>query len=159
MKGGSFDMPQTAKNVLQLVANGNYNHKPKDELERRAKNEQKLKVSAEHMDPPSYLDPGAKKQFRAIIKLFKDTDLMNEADIDEIARYCDLTKEYKSCNARLKRNGRFAEGKPNPDLRLKLQISAELDKLAKNLGLNPAARASLAINMTDNQNEEDDDEF
>jgi phage terminase, small subunit, putative, P27 family len=159
VKGGSFDMPQTAKNVLQLVANGNYNHKPKDELERRAKNEQKLKVSAEHMDPPSYLDPGAKKQFRAIIKLFKDTDLMNEADIDEIARYCDLTKEYKSCNARLKRNGRFVEGKPNPDLRLKLQISAELDKLAKNLGLNPAARASLAINMTDNQNEEDDDEF
>ena len=96
-------MPQTAKNVLQLVANGNYNHKPKDELKRRAKNEQKLKVSAEHMDPPSYLDPGAKKQFRAIIKLFKDTDLLNEADIDEIARYCDLTKEYKSCNARLDR--------------------------------------------------------
>lgn len=73
MKGGSFDMPQTAKNVLQLVANGNYNHKPKDELKRRAKNEQKLKVSAEHMDPPSYLDPGAKKQFRAIIKLFVHT--------------------------------------------------------------------------------------
>lgn len=72
--------------------------------------------------------------------------------------YCDLTKEYKSCNARLK-EGRFVEGKPNPDLRLKLQISAELDKLAKNLGLNPAARASLAINMTDDQKQDDDDDF
>ena len=152
-------MPQTAKNVLQLVANGNYNHKPKDELKRRAKNEQKLKVSAEHMDPPSYLDPGAKKQFRAIVKLFKGTDLLNEADINEIARYCDLTKEYKSCNTRLKNHGRSKDGKPDPNIRLKLQISAELDKIAKNLGLNPAARASLAINMTDDQNSDDDDDF
>lgn len=152
-------MPQTAKNVLQLVANGNYNHKPKDELKRRAKNEQKLKVSAEHMDPPSYLDPGPKKQFRAIVKLFKGTDLLNEADIDEIARYCDLTKEYKSCNTRLKNHGRSKDGKPDPNIRLKLQISAELDKIAKNLGLNPAARASLAINMTDDQKSDDDDEF
>lgn len=152
-------MPQTAKNVLQLVANGNYNRKPKEELRRRAKNEQKLQVSAEHMDPPAYLDSGAKKQFRAIIKLFKGTDLLNEADVDEIARYCDLTKEYKSCNRRLKRDGRSINGKPNPDLRMKLQISSELDKLAKNLGLNPAARASLAINMTDDQKSDDDDEF
>ena len=64
-------MPQTAKNVLQLVANGNYNHKPKDELKRRAKNEQKLKVSAEHMNPPSYLEAGAKKQFRAILSCLR----------------------------------------------------------------------------------------
>lgn len=152
-------MARTAQNVLKLVANGNYNHKPKDELKRRAKNEQKLKVSAEHMDPPSYLDPGAKKQFRAIVKLFKGTDLLNEADINEIARYCDLTKEYKSCNTRLKNHGRSKDGKPDPDIRLKLQISAELDKIAKNLGLNPAARASLAINMTDDQKSDDDDEF
>ncbi|MCM1532786.1 MAG: phage terminase small subunit P27 family [Ruminococcus flavefaciens] len=152
-------MPQTAKNVLQLVANGNYNHKTKDELKRRAKNEEKLRVSAEHMDPPNYLDPGAKKMFKSIVKLFAKTDLLNEADIPEIARYCDLTMEYKSCNTRLKRNGRSINGKPNPDLRMKLQISAELDKLAKNLGLNPAARASLAINMTDDQKSDDDDEF
>lgn len=152
-------MPQTAKNVLQLVANGNYNHKPKDELKRRAKNEQKLAVSAEHMDPPAYLDSGAKKLFRSIIKLFQNTDLLNEADIGEIARYCDLTMEYKSCNRRLKRLGRSIDGKPSPDLRLKLQISSELDKLAKNLGFNPAARASLAINLTDDQKDDDDDEF
>lgn len=152
-------MPQTAKNVLQLVSNGNYNHKTKDELKRRAKNEEKLQVSSEHMDPPTYLDSGGKKLFKSIVKLFKETDLLNEADINEIARYCDLTQEYKSCNRRLKRNGRLTDGKPNPDLRMKLQISAELDKLAKNLGLNPAARASLAISMTDEQKGDDDDDF
>lgn len=152
-------MPQTAKNVLQMVSNGNYNHRTKDELKRRAKNEKKLQVSAEHMDPPTWLNSGARKQFKAIVELFKKSDLLNEADIPEIARYCDLTYEYKSCNSRLKRNGRSIDGKPNPDLRMKLQISAELDKLAKNLGLNPAARASLAINMTDDKNKEDDDDF
>lgn len=152
-------MPQTAKNVLQLVANGNYNHKTKDELKRRAKNEAKLAVSADHMDPPNYLTPGAAKMFRSIVKLFKGTDLLNDADVNEIARYCDLTSEYKSCNSRLKRDGRSINGKPSPDLRMKLQISAELDKLAKNLGLNPAARASLAINMTDNQQGGDEDDF
>lgn len=152
-------MPQTAKNVLQLVATGNYNHKTKDELKRRAKNEAKLSVSAEHMDPPAFLSSGGKTMFRNVVKLFKDTDLLNEADIMEIARYCDLTMEYKSCNARLKREGRTIKGKINPDLRMKLQISAEMDKLAKNLGLNPAARASLAINMSDDKDKEDDDEF
>lgn len=152
-------MPQTAKNVLQLIANGNYNHKPKDELNRRAKNEKKLAVSAKHMDPPNYLDSSAKKLFRSIVKLFKGTDLLNEADIGEIARYCDLTMEYKSCNRHLKHDGRSINGKPSPCIRTKLQISSELDKLAKNLGLNPAARASLAINMTDDQKDDDDDEF
>ena len=97
--------------------------------------------------------------FKSIVKLFEETDLLNEADINEIARYCDLTQEYKSCNRRLKRDGRSRDGKPNPDLRMKLQISAELDKLAKNLGLNPAARASLAISMTDEQKGDDDDDF
>lgn len=152
-------MPQTAKNVLQLVANGNYNHKTKDELKRRAKNEKKLQVSSDNMKPPSFLDTGAKKQFRYIVKLFKGTDLLNDADVPEIARYCDLTSEYKACNSRLKRNGRSHDGKVSSDLRMKLQISAELDKLAKNLGLNPAARASLAINMTDDTSGDDDDDF
>ena len=80
-------MPQTAKNVLQLVSNGNYNHKTKDELKRRAKNEEKLQVSSEHMDPPTYLDSGGKKLFKSIVKLFEETNLLNEADINEIARY------------------------------------------------------------------------
>ena len=152
-------MPQTAKNVLQLVSNGNYNHKTKDELKRRAKNEEKLRVSSENLKPPAFLDSGASKMFKSIVKLFADTDLLNDADVPELARYCDLTMEYKACNSRLKRNGKWINDKPNPDLRLKLQISAELDKLAKNLGFNPAARASLAINMTDDEKSDDDDDF
>ena len=62
--------------------------------------------------------------------------------------------EYKACNTRLKANGRFSEGKTSSDLRFKLNLSAELSKLEKELGLTPAARASLAIHMNDENDNE-----
>ena len=151
-------MPQVAKSALLHIVEGNPNNKTKKELYRREKNEKKLAVAAENIDPPAWLTPGAKNEFNRVVKLFKGTTLLNEADIQTLAIYSDLCMEYKACQARLKKNGRSIDGKPSPDIRLKLQISQQISKCAKDLGLNPAARASLAINMTDEKGD-DDDEF
>lgn len=140
------------------MLNGNPNNKTKKELAKRTKNEKRMEVSNENMTPPAWLSTGAKKEFNRIVDLFSDNKLLNEADITELAMYCDLLSEYRACNTRLKKNGRSVDGKPSPDVRMKLQLSQQIDKLAKNLGLTPSARASMAINL-DEIEEDDEDDF
>lgn len=151
-------MPRQAQSAYLQMLNGNPNNKTKKELAKRTKNEKRMEVSNENMTPPSWLSTGAKKEFNRIVDLFSDNKLLNEADITELAMYCDLLSEYRACNTRLKKNGRSVDGKPSPDVRMKLQLSQQIDKLAKNLGLTPSARASMAINL-DEIEEDDEDDF
>lgn len=151
-------MPRQAQSAYLQVLNGNPNNRTKKELAKRTKNEKRMEVSNENMNPPSWLSTGAKKEFNRIVDLFSDNKLLNEADITELAMYCDLLSEYRACNTRLKKNGRSVDGKPSPDVRMKLQLSQQIDKLAKNLGLTPSARASMAINL-DEIEEDDEDDF
>lgn len=151
-------MPRQAQSAYLQMLNGNPNNKTKKELAKRTKNEKRMEVSNENMTPPAWLSTGAKKEFNRIVDLFKKNKLLNEADITELAMYCDLLSEYRACNTRLKKNGRSVDGKPSPDVRMKLQLSQQIDKLAKNLGLTPSARASMAINL-DEIEEDDEDDF
>lgn len=138
---------------MQQIMAGNPNNITKKTLHKRLKNEKKLNFGSENLKPAFKLNTTAKKAFDAIKKVYSDTSFLNDADAYVLTRYCDLLSEYKACNTRLKANGRFSEGKVSSDLRFKLNLSAELSKLEKELGLTPAARASLAIHM----NDEDDD--
>lgn len=154
-------MPRQAQSAYLQILNGNPNNITKKELSKRTKNEKRMLFSTENMEPPVWLSTGAKKEFNRIVNLFVESKLLNEADITELAMYCDLLSEYKACNTRLKKNGRSLDGKPNPDLRMKLQLSQQIDKLAKNLGLTPSARASMAISLdeVDNGSEDEEDDF
>ena len=40
-----------------------------------------------------------------------------------------------------------------------MQLSQQIDKIAKNLGLTPTARASMAIHADDEKGVDDDDDF
>nr|WP_321315019.1 phage terminase small subunit P27 family [uncultured Ligilactobacillus sp.] len=150
-------MPRQAQSAYLQILNGNPNNRTKKELSKRTKNEKRMAFSNENMNPPTWLSGGAKKEFNRIVNLFDESKLLNEADITELAMYCDLLAEYKACNTRLKKNGRSQDGKPSQDLRMKLQLSQQIDKLAKNLGLTPAARASMAINLDENDEDDEDD--
>ena len=150
-------MPRQAQSAYLQILSGNPNRKTKKEINKRRKNEEMLAVSAENINPPTWLSSGAKKEFNRIVKLFGDTKVLNEADITELALYADLTMEYKSCNTRLKKHGREHAGKPSPDIRLKMQLSQQIDRLARNLGLTPTARASMAIHADDKKVDDDDD--
>lgn len=153
-------MPRKALSAVQQIMNGNPNNKPKKELNKRLKNEKKLNFGAENLKPPAWLNAGAKKAFRLIVKTYADTNFINNADLFVLSRYCDLLSEYKACNTRLKKNGRSENGKVSGDLRFKLNVSAELGKMEKELGLTPAARASLAIHAGDDGTEEsNEDDF
>lgn len=146
---------------MQQIMNGNPNNKPKKELNKRLKNEQKLNFGNKNLKPALTLNATAKKAFSAIKKVYADTTFLNDADSFILTRYCDLLSEYKACNSRLKDHGRSHDGKVSGDLRFKLNLSSELGKLEKELGLTPAARASLAIHMDDESDKdaENTDDF
>lgn len=139
----------------------NPNHRTKEQLNKRAKNEDKLNFGTDKLKPPKWLSGKAKTVFTQIVDLYKDTTFLNNADFVTLCQYCDWYSEYLACNGRLKTNGRSENGKPSGDLRLKLQISSEMDRLARELGLTPAARSSLAIHLQDDDQhkEVEDDEF
>lgn len=152
-------MPRKAKSAIQQMIDGNPNRKTSEELSARVENEKKLSFGAEKLKPPSWLNSGAKKAFKYIVQTYAETTFINNADLYVLSRYCDIYSEYLACNRRLKKNGRSEDGKTAPDLQFKLKLSSEMGKMEKELGLTPAARASLAIHMENPKNEVEKDEF
>lgn len=152
-------VPRKAKSAIQQQIDGNPNRKTSTEISQRVKNEEKMNFGSEKLTPPSWLNAGAKKAFKFIVQTYADTAFLNNADLYMLTRYCDLYSEYLACNRRLKKNGRSENGKVSGDLRFKLNLSAELGKMEKEMGLTPAARASLAIHMQTPDEAPDKDEF
>lgn len=149
-----MDMPTPAKSAKLTLLEGNKSRYVKSELERRVANEEKLKMSSENIVPPSWLDLTAKKEFERLAKLLLEVELINEADINTLALYCDALSEYLSCKREIKTKGKWIGDKPNPFYLRKKDAAAQMRSYASDLGLSPAARAKLSINLS---NEEDDE--
>lgn len=159
-------MPRKAISATLQLLEGNPNNKTKKELRKRIKNEKRLNFGIDKLKPPKWLSAKAKKVFKMIVDMYKDTSFLSNADYVTLCQYCDWYSEYMACNTRLKGHGRTQKGKPTGDMQLKLKISQELLRLGKELGLTPAARASLAIHLNDElsqaqqkQWDKEDDEF
>ncbi|MFT8392388.1 MAG: phage terminase small subunit P27 family [Liquorilactobacillus ghanensis] len=150
-------MPRTAQSAMIHLLQGNPNNKTKKELSKRLKNEKSLELSSDNLIAPSWLDTGAKKEFNRIISIFSKTKLLTDADTNLLAIYCDTLSDYKSCNRQIKKLGRTVGGKVNPFVREKRNLADLLDKYARQLGLTPAARASLAIRMNPDGGDDDED--
>ena len=82
-------MPTPAKNARLQLLQGNPAKKNTNELKRRAEKEEKMKMSAAHVEPPSWLDKTAKKEFKRLAELLLSVELINDADVGHLALYCD----------------------------------------------------------------------
>ncbi|PNP87445.1 terminase [Listeria newyorkensis] len=151
-------MPTPAKSIgLQLI-DGNKNHRTKEEIDKRIKNENRLKMSAENIHPPSWLDKTAKKEFNRITALLLEIDLINDADIAHLALYCDSYSQYLSYKRQVKKKGLWVDNKPNPFILRMKDAAIQMRSFGADLGLSPAARAKLAINLS-SDDENEDEEF
>ncbi|AAK79859.1 P27 family predicted phage terminase small subunit [Clostridium acetobutylicum] len=151
-------MPNPAKPIGLQLLHGNKNHRTKDEIEKRLKNEERLKIGHDNIKPPSWLDKTAQKEFKRLAKLLIEVELMTDADITHLALYCDAYSQYLSFKAQVKKHGMWIEDKPNPFIKKMSDMVSQLRSLSSDLGLNPSARAKLAINFKE-PNEDDEDEF
>ncbi len=150
-------MPTPAKSIKLQLLNGNKNHRTKDEIEKRIRNEEKLKIGHENVNPPSWLDATGKKEFRRLAKLLISIELMTDADITHLALYCDTYSQYLSYKRQVKKHGMWIEDKPNPFIKKMAEMAKQLRGFAADLGLSPSARARLAINLEEHTEDDEDD--
>ncbi len=146
-----------AKSARLSLVNGNKSRYVKAELEKRAKNEEKMKMRADNVKPPEWLSATAKKEFERLAELLLEIELINEADIGILALYCDAYTLYISCDKQIKKHGLWVGGKPNPFIMRKRDAAAQMRSLASDLGLSPSARAKLAIKADGDEEGEKDD--
>lgn len=155
-------MPTPAKSAKLTLLQGNKSHYVKSELEKRAKNEDKLKMRADDIRAPAWLNQTAKKEFDRLAKLLSEIELINEADIGHLALYCDAYAQYLSFGRQIRKYGLWVASKtgpkPNPFIMRKRDAAMQMRTFASDLGLSPAARARLAIKL-DSGEEDDEDDF
>lgn len=149
-------MPTPAKSIKLQLLHGNENHRTKDEIEKRLKNEEKLKIGHEHVNPPNWLDETARKEFKRVAKMLISVDLLTDADVTHLALYCDAYSQYLSFKRQVKKRGLWVEDKPNPFIKKMSDMASQVRAFASDLGLSPSARAKLAINLKDSDDDEDD---
>lgn len=150
-------MPRTAKSAMLHIMEGNPNNKTKKELQKRQKNELKMKLSADNLVPPKWLSAGAGKRFSEIAKIMAPTGILSDSDVDTLAIYCDTLVDYQSYKNKVKKLGMFKDGKVNPFVREKRNTAILLNRYANELGLTPSARASMAIHMGYDEDGDEDD--
>ncbi|CBI41971.1 P27 family phage terminase small subunit [Bacillus amyloliquefaciens DSM 7] len=146
-----------AKSAKLTLLDGNKSRYTKAELEKRIENEEKMKMRAENIEPPSWLSATAKKEFKRLTELLLEVELINEADITHLAFYCDAYSQYISFERQIKKYGLWVDGKPNPFIMRKKDMAAQLRAYGSDLGLSPAARVKLAIKLESGEEEEEDD--
>lgn len=174
-------MPQPAKSAkLQLLQN-NPNKKNVDELRKRAKAEEKMKMATDKIKPPLWLDPLGRETFEFIAKELMTVELISNPDIHTMALYADWYSQYVSLEKQLRKLQREyklnyaiakqeaeAEGKPfnDPNELIGNPLSRQMDTASRNLrsfgsdlGLSPSARAKLAIKMANDDGGDDDDDY
>ncbi|ABQ23669.1 hypothetical protein CKR_P44 (plasmid) [Clostridium kluyveri NBRC 12016] len=149
-------MPTPAKSIKLQLLNGNKNHRTKKEIEKRVKNEEKLKIGHDNVKPPPWLDITAQKEFKRVSELLISVELMTDADVTHLALYCDTYSQYLSYKRQVKKYGMWTGGKPNPFIKKMSEMARQLRGFAADLGLSPSARARLAINLECTDEDEDD---
>src|SRR5690625_586590 len=107
-------MTTPAKSAKLQLLQGNPNKRNTNELKKRAEQEEKMKMSADHVVPPSWLSKTAKKEFKRLAELLLEVELINNADVGHLALYCDAYSNYISYKNQVKRKGMWIDGKPNP---------------------------------------------
>lgn len=156
-KGRRGNMPTPAKSAKLQLLQGNPAKKNVDELKKRAKQEEKMKMPAEHVTPPSWLSATAKKEFKRVADLLLDAEVITDADVTHLALYCDAYAQYLSFKKQVRTKGMWIDGKPNPFILRMKDAAAQVRSFGSDLGLSPSARARLAIIQESNEEDDGDD--
>lgn len=135
---------------MQVGQKGGGKHWTKDEVEAREQAAQKMKRKKKpRLKMPDWLDENAAAVWKKTIKDMKDLDLLDRADEDVLAVYCNAVARHKeySCQA-------LKKMKKSPLASVEMTRAAQsfarlIIQYADKLGLNPNSRARLAKKIAD----------
>ena len=63
------------------------------------------KVDSKRLIPPKWLDDTAKKEFKRLVKLYKEADIFNDLDLTNLGIYCQYYSQYLNALDHIKREG------------------------------------------------------
>lgn len=134
---------------LKLVDNGK-NRNTKDTIESR-KNGEPAGCS-DKLKPPKALTPEARKEWKRVVKLYRqlDTSIINDLDISMLTAYCESVAIYRKAEVEYQTGQLIylsADGKPseNPYITIMRREGQNMIKYAEQLCLSPVGRARMGV--------------
>lgn len=123
------------------------NFMTKGEIEAREKNEPKIK--SDKMTPPKSLSYDAKKEWKAIIKLYKELDIpiFNDLDKNALEVYCEYMALFKNTKKEFEDEGGKAVdyNLKNKKLDVMKECAMMCHKYGNILLLDPTSRARMGV--------------
>ena len=144
-----------------MLVNNETNRLTQEQLDGRLKNEPKPKSA--RLTTPSWLSDGAKKEWRRIVKLFKEmeTSVLSDLDVNALAIYCESVATYKKAIMKVRETSEvYASGgqpKRNPWLIVANEAATQIKKYGEVLCLDPVSRARVGLGKS--KKEEDPDAY
>ena len=100
------------------------------------------------LTPPKELSPEAKKEWKRVVRLYRqlDHDVINDLDLTLLANYCESVAVYKAAQVAYRTAPLVTEdGKESPYLRIMDTCVKQIAKAADQLCLSPVGRARMGV--------------
>jgi len=115
---------------------------------------------ARKLNPPAWLSARAKDVWRRLEPKLRAMGVLDAADENALARYCQLFARYRECETEIQEYGSFVNDDSGNEVELPAvkraeRLSQQLTRLEDRFGLSPSARASLAAERTDEEDEKE----
>lgn len=147
---------RTPKPTALKVLEGNPGHRPLNRAEARPK-----PIAP---DCPSWLDAGAKREWRRIAPALERLGLLTEIDGAALAGYCQSYARWRQCQEVLRKKGLTFETQSGylsarPEVAIGNRALIEVRAFCVQFGLTPSARARMQLYEAGNDYEEQDSPF
>ena len=143
---------------MSMITATNKQHEGKKALAERTKNEPKL--DSARLTCPSHLNEESKKEWRRIVKLYKQLDnpIVTDLDRNALEVYCENFSIFRQAHREIKASAllykdRAGEARRNPYVIIANQASDQMKKYGEVLLLDPVSRARSSL--TQNKKPED----
>lgn len=142
---GKAGPTRTSKDVLKL--RGSWRGDSRGE-------EPQAEPAPRSMQCPSWVSDEGKRVWRLIVKQMGVMGILTKADVNVVARYCDVWARWRKAHAfvmekgegyPVMRNGEIVSVHRYPQTTVASQLLSELTKMEDRMGLSPGARAGLAL--------------
>jgi len=165
LTAGGVMMGRRAKPVELHVLGGNRSHLTKAAERKRREAEEAIRPPADNIKCPAWLGRAGKSEWKRVIQSLKNSKLMTNVDVASLAVYCDAVDKFAEASKavtkqgvtlrigierRMMDNGDIVEinsGRvvQNPNCLVATKYAQVIARYARQFGLDPSARAGLAI--------------
>lgn len=144
-------MPRGRKPHLTVVKDNAVDRHTRAEMEARIEGE--VTGAEAKLKPPRSLSPDAKREWRRIVKLYRqlDAEVINDLDVNLLAAYCENVAIFQTAEAAYQEkplaqwdheNSKWVE---NPYLKIMDGAAKNIMKAAEQLCLSPVGRARMGV--------------